>query len=195
MGDTIEYLPGSRNDLFFLPVDLNADGGRKYQPHYPSLSSERPLHIVHASNHRHYKGTRFLVDAVERLRREGLAVELTLVERVPNEEALKIYRTADIIFDQCLIGSHGYFAIEAMAIGKPVMVFIRKPELYLLRPEECPLINSPPDRIEVILRGLVNDRSCLNEIGVRGRQYVEKYYSLEAFAARLEKAYKDLGVM
>jgi hypothetical protein len=29
---------------------------------------------------------------------------------------------------------------------------------------------------------------------MRGRQYIEKYYSLSAFAARLQSAYEDLGL-
>ena len=73
MGDMIEYTPGSRNDLFFWPVDLDADGGRKYAPHYPPAEGDGPLRIVHAPNHRHFKGTSYLLDAVERLRRQGHA--------------------------------------------------------------------------------------------------------------------------
>jgi glycosyltransferase involved in cell wall biosynthesis len=192
MGDMIEYTPSSRNDLFFWPVDLDADRGRKYAPSYPSADSSEPLHLVHAPNHREYKGTRFLIDAVKRLQEEDAPLRLTLVERIPNDEALRIYREADVIFDQCIVGFHGYFAIEAMAMGKPVMVFIRKPQEYLLHPDECPLINSPADKIESILRDLLQDRARLHDLGVRGRRYVEKYFSLHAFARRLDQAYQEL---
>jgi len=194
MGDMIEYTPGSRNDLFFWPVDLEADGGEKYTPRYPSVLSDSPIRIVHAANHRHFKGTRYLIDVVKRLRTEGLQFELELVERVPNREALELYRTADIIFDQCLIGFHGYFAIEAMALGKPVMAYIRKPEQYLLHYEKCPIINCRPDQIGSVLRELANDREKLYELGVRGRRYVERYFSVGAFAQRLGRAYVELGV-
>ena len=194
MGDMIEYTPGSRNDLFFWPLDLEAEGGKKYAPHYPSVLSGSPILIVHAANHRHFKGTRFLIEAVEHLRTEGLPIELELVERVPNKEALGIYRKADIIFDQCLIGFHGYFAIEAMALGKPVMAYIRKPEQYLLHHEECPIINCRADQIGSVLRELANDRERLHELGVAGRRYAEKYLSLDAFAQRLRRAYDALEV-
>jgi hypothetical protein len=189
MGDMIEYTPGSRNDLFFWPVDLHADGGTRYAPRYPDPDAAGPVRVVHAPNHRQFKGTRFLVAAVERLRREGLPVELTLVERVPNREALEIYRTADVVFDQCLIGFHGYFALEALAMGKPVMVFIRDPARYLLHPEECPFINTPAPRVEAVLRELVRDRQRLHALGRQGRRYIEKHFTLEAFAERLRRAY------
>ena len=141
-----------------------------------------------------YKGTHFLIEAIEKLQSRGFPVQLTLVEKLPNSEALKIYRTADIIFDQCLIGFHGYFALEGMAMGKPVMCYIRKPQEYLLNPEECPIINTHIDTLEQDIEELVNDRDRLRKIGIKSRQYIEKYFTLDAFADRLKKAYQDLGV-
>jgi hypothetical protein len=192
MGDMIEYTPGSRNDLFFWPLDLDADGGRKYAPQYPPRQSQRPLRIVHAPNHRQFKGTRFLITAVERLRGDGCPVELVLVEGLPNDQALEIYRTADLVFDQCLIGFHGYFALEAMAFGKPVLCFIRKPQAYLLDAGQCPIVNTPAERVEATLRELAADRGRLDELGRRGRRYVEEHFTLAAFARRLQRAYDDL---
>ncbi len=194
MGDMIEYTPGSRNDLFFWPLDLQADKGRKFAPRYPDAVSTAPVRIIHAPNHRHFKGTRHLLEAVERIRQDGIKLDLQLVENVPNSEALEIYRSADLIFDQCLIGFHGYFAIEAMAMGKPVIAYIRKPQQYLLWPEECPLINAPADRLETVLRELIVDRARLHRLGTAGRRYVERHYTLEAFADRLQRAYKERRV-
>jgi hypothetical protein len=152
-----------------------------------------PVRVVHAPNHRGFKGTHYLLDAVARLQAEGQPVELQLVERVPNRQALEIYRTADIVFDQCLIGFHGYFALEALALGKPVMVFIRDPNRYLLRPGECPFVNAPADQVEAVLRELVRDRQRLHDLGKQGRRYIERYFSLEAYANRLRRTYRELG--
>ena len=112
---------------------------------------------------------------------------------VPNDRALELYRTADLVFDQCLIGFHGYFALEAMAMGKPVVCFIRKPREYLLDGEECPIVNAAADRLEATLRDLLGDRRRLHQLGRQGRRYVEKHFSLGAFAGRLQRAYDDLG--
>jgi glycosyltransferase involved in cell wall biosynthesis len=119
-------------------------------------------------------------------------IELILVEGVPNRQALDIYRTADIIFDQCLIGFHGYFALEAMAIGKPVMVFIRYPQKYLVNPHECPIVNTPVHELRSNILMLVKNRQLLRDLGEQGRRYIEKYYSLPAFAKRLGKVYEEL---
>lgn len=194
MGDMIEYTPGSRNDLFFWPLDLAEGNGEKYRPTPSRYDGTRPLRIVHAANHRMFKGTRFLEEAVRQLKAEGLAAELVIVEGVSNAQALELYRSADVIFDQCLIGFHGYFALEGMALGKPVMCYIRKPAQYLLHPEECPIINSNPATLKEDIRRLARDPARLATAGERGRRYIEKYFTVEAFAGRLDQAYRDLGV-
>ena len=194
MGDMIHYTPASRNDVFFWPIDLAAAEGVKYAPAYPDPEGWAPIKVVHAANHRAFKGTDFLVGAVEELQREGWAIELVLVEKMPNELALAHYRSADIIFDQCLIGFHGYFALEGMALGKPVMSFVRHPEEYLLAPEECPIVNTSLQTLKRDLTDLCRDRRQLRSLGIRGRQYIEKYYTIEAVSRRMADAYRDMGV-
>jgi hypothetical protein len=51
-----------------------------------------------------------------------------------------------------------------------------------------------PEEIESTLRRLTKSRAMLYELGKKGRQYVEKYYSTDAFATRLKQAYKELQV-
>ncbi len=195
MGDMIEYTPGSRNDLFYWPLDL--EGKHSSKPAFGDLEKKDhlTLRVVHAPNHREFKGTRYLEEAVSALQMDGVPIELVLVEKLSNDEALTVYRTADVIFDQCLIGFHGYFALEAMALGKAVMCYIRKPDEYLLAPQECPIINTHVETLREDLRRLVSSRDELESIGRRGRQYVERYYSREAFAGRLRRAYLDLGIL
>lgn len=195
MGDMTEYTPGSRNDLFYWPLDLKGMHANSLEPSSSSVAACRRLRVVHAPNHREFKGTRYLEEAIRSLQEEGELIDLILVENLPNREALEVYRTADVIFDQCLIGFHGYFALEAMALGKPVMCYIRKPKEYLLHPDECPIINTSIDTLKDDLRRLISSRDELDSLGRRGRQYVERYFSREAFASRLREAYWDLGLL
>lgn len=190
MGDMAEYLPLARHDLFFWPLDF--EEAKFAQGSVPQLHAG-PLRVVHAPNHPQFKGSSYLIEAIEQLRAEGVAIELVRVERVPNEQALAMYRTADIVFDQCLIGFHGYFALEAMALGKPVMVFVRKPS-YLLHPKECPMILITRDNIAQHLRELASNRAQLAEIGRRSRDYMLRHYGLDAFAQRLAHAYQEEGL-
>ena len=194
MGDMIEYTPGSSNELFFWPIDLDSEGGQRYQPSFPDAGAQGNVRIAHAPNHRMFKGTHHLERAVRELQSDGVPVELVLVEKVPNARALELYRSADIIFDQCLVGFHGYFALEGMALGKPVMCFIRKPADYLLHAAECPIINTHVLTLKEDIRRLVAERESLHGIGKQGRAYIEKYFSVPAFSRRLDEAYRRLGV-
>lgn len=191
IGDMKRYTPGSVNDLFYWPIDLDDP---RYEPAYPSADQDRPLRVVHAPNHRHFKGTDHLIAAVESLQARGINIELDLIENLTNDQALKRYREADVIFDQCLIGFHGYFALEAMALGKPVLCFIRDPDADLLAPDDCPIINITPGTIAQTLEALASDRGRLDQLGRAGRAYAERYYSIAAFAQRYRRALERLGV-
>lgn len=192
MGDMTEYVPGSNTNQFYWPIAAS--------PHpndqgflTDTFTASKPMRVVHAANHRFFKGTERLVQAVHTLKAEGLPVDLTLVEGLDNASAMELYRSADVIFDQCLIGFHGYFALEAMALGKPVLCFVRDRDRYLLSPEECPIIDTHPDTLADDLRRLLKAGGGeLQRIGALGQTYVLKHYSVEAFSARLGSFYSTL---
>jgi hypothetical protein len=150
----------------------------------------RELVVVHAPNHRHYKGTAHLERAVERLRGEGVAIALDLVERVPNTEALRRYAAADIVADQFLAGTYALFAIGGMALGKPVVCYLND-RFRPWHPEwdECPIVSASPDDLVDVLRRLASDAGLRAEAGGRGPQYVEKWHSLESVGRDLAATY------
>lgn len=149
--------------------------------------------VVHASNHRHYKGTRFVINAVEQLRAEGLPVELILVEGVPRSAAKAIYERADIIAADFLIGGYAYFAIEGMALGKPVLSYLNE-RFAAYHPEwaECPIVNASPATLVTQLRRLALDFDLRRTLGDRGPAYVRKVHSLESVGAQLDRIYRQL---
>jgi glycosyltransferase involved in cell wall biosynthesis len=151
------------------------------------------VRVVHAPNHPHYKGTRFLLQAVERLQGERLPVELVLVQGKPNDEARREYGRADVVADQFLIGAYALFAIEGMALGKPVLCRL-DPELARHHPEwsDCPIVSADPESLEAELRRLVEDPERRRNLGSRGPEYVRAVHSLEAVGARLDEIYRRL---
>jgi glycosyltransferase involved in cell wall biosynthesis len=149
--------------------------------------------VVHAPNHRHYKGTRFIEEAVEQLRGEGLPIELVVVEGMTNDEAKAVFARADIVADQFLLGAYALFAIEAMALGKPTMCFLND-RFRPFHPEwdECPIVNADPDTLTDELRRLALDPGRRRELGARGPGYVRRYHSLEAVGAVLDRIHREL---
>jgi hypothetical protein len=183
-GLSLSYLPNPK-DLDYLVLDTEL-----YQPAYTDAPIERPLRVVHVPNHPHFKGTRFLTDAVERLRTEGHPIELTMLTGVSHEQAVELMRASDIVADQFIGGSFGQTAVEAMALGKPVLCYVRDDRNVPER-SQFPIINVDPDTLYATLADLCNSPEKLPAIGRRSREYVVKHYSLEAFALRLDQLYQD----
>ena len=147
------------------PIDLQR---------YQYLDSEKHTgntKILHAPSDRGIKGTKYVIKAVEDLREEGYDVELVLVENMSHEKAVECYKSSDIVVDQLLAGWYGVFAIECMAMGKPVCVYIKEElESYL---HSNPLVNTSPARLKEDLRILLEDEKLRSKIGREARRFVE----------------------
>lgn len=168
--------------LTCYPVDTDAINTDATLP--PTVSG--PIRIAHAANHRGVKGTEFLIEAVRALREQGYEIELDLIERVPNHEALRRIGLADIYVDQLVMG-YALAAQEAMAMGRVVISPVDGlPETDLFRTysylNECPIISASQRSIKQVLEGLIADRQRWPEIGRASREFVTRRHSFAACA-------------
>jgi glycosyltransferase involved in cell wall biosynthesis len=161
----------------------------------------RPLRILHAPNHRTIKGTQFFLRAVEELQAEGVAVELILLERMPNHKIKEVMESVDVVADQLIIGWFAMFAIEGMALEKPVLCYLR-PEFVdlfttygLLTAGEIPIINCTPLTVKTAIRDLALNRDQLAQIGRRSREFVTKHHSTAAIGKVFDQINQSLGLM
>lgn len=161
----------------------------------PRAHTEDRFTILHAPTNRGVKGTDRIVKAVERLRARHPEVELLLVENTPHEQVRELYRSADLVIDQVLLGWYGGFAVEAMALGRPVLAYVRPEDLHFIPAEmrdELPVINSTPDQLDDVLERVYADRASLPEAGLRSRAFVEKWHDPMRIAARTKTAYEKI---
>jgi hypothetical protein len=187
MGDMMAYVPNARN-LNYWPFDVASAPYVGVQ-----WDGRRPLKIVHVPNHAWAKGTHYLQQVIERLGRQGVPFDYVQISKKPNAEILRLIGEADIVADQFIAGWHGYTALEAMALGKIVLCFIREDNM-LLAPAECPIISADPDSLADVLTRLAHaSPQKLQEQGAAGRAYVERHFSVPAVALRLGKLYLDTG--
>lgn len=142
------------------------------------------VRILHNPNHRGSKGTEFVIDAVERLRSEGLKVELVLAEKVPNQRIREMMQEVDVHADQFIYSGYATSAIEAMSSGLPVLAnlhheaYTRVFRRYAFL-DECPILSTTPESLYGNLRLLVTHPELRRRLGAAGRDYAEKYHSLE----------------
>jgi hypothetical protein len=182
-GSVRRFLP--RNDIYCKSLAVDTD---TLKPP-PSFSGNLVPVIVHAPNHRNVKGTQFLLDALTELRRQGVKFELKLVEKTARSDAIEIYKTADIIADQFVMGAYGVFALECMALGKPVLTYLDHD--HLCNPVfNVPIVNTNRHNLTTVLAVLIAIPELRQRIGMASRLAMEKYQSLSAIG-ELNKAMYD----
>lgn len=152
-------------------------------------SGDRPL-VVHAAARPARKGTSFVEAACAEL-----PVDLDVVHGVTHDEAVERYRRADIVVDQLNSGWYGLFAIEAMAMGKPVVGFLH--EEAVRSTEEAfgvrvPISRTTKETLADTLRPLVEDAAERQRSGEACRAYVEAVHDDERVADRLLELYAQL---
>lgn len=174
-----------------LCVELNRWKRNKPQNNADGVSEE--VYIVHSPNHRGFKGTEFIIDAIEQLKFEGLKIKFILLENVPNEKVREILtEQSDILIEQIIFTGYGMNGMEGMASGNAVIANLDNKEIttifrrysYL---NECPILSSSPENIKDNLRLLITNPVLRNQLGDACRKYVEKYNSTEAITAFFEQ--------
>ncbi len=168
-----------------IPPGVDLD---RYREHPPS-DRERPL-VVHAPSSRARKGTEHVVAACARL-----PVDLRLVEGLPHEQARRLYEDADIVVDQLNAGWYGVFAIEAMALGKPVLTYLEDEPVRATERAfdvEVPIVSVTAETLRDRLAPLVASVEERRRRGAASRAYVEHVHGVEPMTDRLLAVYASL---
>jgi glycosyltransferase involved in cell wall biosynthesis len=179
--DALRWVPDAR----VVPPGLDL---REYTP-VPPTESARPV-VVHAPSSRRRKGTEHVVAACE-----GLEVELDIVEGLRHDEARRRYERADIVVDQLNAGWYGIFALEAMALGKPVLSFLRAEavqETESATGVEVPIVPVTKETLRDRIADLAASPDDRRQLGAAARTYVERMHDADIGADRLIEIYRSL---
>jgi glycosyltransferase involved in cell wall biosynthesis len=174
-----QFLPYASVEIEKFDVKLPATEGRPK--------------IVHAPSDGSIKGTSMILGALEQLKAR-YDFDLILVEKKTHEEALALYRSADIAIDQVLAGWYGGFAVEMMAMGKPVACYIREGDMKFVPSamrEDMPILQIDPGRLVDDLAALLERRAEWQDIGNRSRRYVERWHNPDRIAQAMLDAYRS----
>jgi glycosyltransferase involved in cell wall biosynthesis len=155
----------------------------------PPSERRRPK-IVHAPSSRRRKGTEHVIAACQ-----GLDADLEIVEGLRHDEAFERYRQADIVVDQLNAGWYGIFAIECMALGKPVVAFLHDEAVRRTQDAfgiEVPIVSATAETLQERLRPLVADPDERRRRGAASRAYVERVHDVEHVTDRLLELYAGL---
>jgi hypothetical protein len=187
--DLLHVLPARAEFLPYGNVDL-----RDWVPGRSHHLAPQRLTVVHAPTHRGVKGTPYVLRAVQRLQSEDkLDFDFVLVEGLSHAQARRLYQQADLLVDQLLVGWYGGLAVEFMALGKPVICYIREPDLQFLPAamrQDLPILRATPSTLYDVLKAwLTLYRHTLPSVGQRSRAYVERWHDPLRLADYLKGEY------
>ncbi len=169
-------------DATVLPrvIDLEA------WPEQQSVQREVPV-VLHVPSRRGTKGTDRILAGLDRLRDEGVAFEMRLLEGVPHAEARAAIADADVVVDNIISGDYEVVSIETMASSRVAVANVGA-DVAAAFPD-APVVSLDPDTFVAGMRGLLTDRARRLELAGRGRAYVARTHDASVIAARLLEAY------
>jgi hypothetical protein len=176
---TAEFLPYANVNLQEIEVSLPSQSGR-------------PL-VLHAPTDPLIKGSAEIEAALAVLAQE-FDFDFQKITNVPHAEAMKLYARADLVIDQILGGWFGGFAVELMAMGKPVAAYIRDEDMGFVPKEMAqalPILRLDPRSLVDDLRRVFEQRSLWPAIGQQSRAFVERWHDPARIAAAMLRIYAD----
>ena len=182
--EVLPYVEPYYRRVHVIPLAIELD---QFPPQFPSLSENNPL-VLHAPTNREFKGTAYVEKAIEALRKQ-LRFRYVRIEKMSHQEAVAMYRQADIVIDQILCGSYGLLSVEAMAYGKPVIAYVR-PDLLARYEDGPPICTANPDTIYDILKSLLLSPEKRLQAGQAGRRFVERYHDGGKVADQILQVYQ-----
>lgn len=130
--------------------------------------------VVHAPSKRQVKGTTDILNVLERLKAEGIAFELKVLENLPNHEVRDLLLRADILIDQPDMPTHGMLALEGMVTGCAVVG--GNNEEFVSIPPSRPELHIDSRDLYSPLKRILTDKSLRLKLASEGRPFVEKYH-------------------
>jgi len=142
---------------------------------------KRPL-IVHAPTARGVKGTEFVLEALDKLRGEGIEFDFKLIENMPNQKLIELLIEADIVIDELSSDTIGVLSTEAMATGNAVLTGYLADLVKI--PLPCPVLNTNKSNVYNNVKRLIVDLDYRTQLARQGREYVNKHHNIEKIVMR-----------
>lgn len=164
---------GMKNLRRYIPVPVNT---QKISYH-PNIVKNGKIVIYHSITRPKEKGSDYIVKAMNFIQEKyPNDVECIVREMVPYTEWLELMDKANVIVDQCKSYTGGMTAALSLARGKVVLSGFAPETFPSIQTPDCPIYDITPNTEQIIrtLEGIIEQKNSIEEIGYRGRKFVEK---------------------
>jgi glycosyltransferase involved in cell wall biosynthesis len=200
--DLIAHATRVRPDSVFIPNPINLE---RFRPTKPSDGTTTRILLM--SRFEAVKGPETAVGMIRELKRRDPRVQvdafdwgvaksefadpgqMNLIPTVPYRDMPALLNAYDVIVGQFRLGIVSMSELEAMACGKPVVSHFAYPEVY---DEPPPLFSTRNiyDGADTLTR-LVEDKKMREEVGQKGRVWVEEHHDFLHVAKLVERHYQE----
>jgi glycosyltransferase involved in cell wall biosynthesis len=170
--DLLEYAP----DAIWIPNCIPWHGLSKI-----NRNDDRVI-IGHAPTDRFYKGTKYFLETMDKLKKKYPNVDCLLIENKPHKEAMQLLQTCDIVvdsvgfYDKRQVGWYGVLTNEAQQMGIPCCTWIKSGlEPFLEEPNG--IVNVTKDNVAQRLEELIFDENLRENLGRNGKKYVRRVHN------------------
>jgi glycosyltransferase involved in cell wall biosynthesis len=161
-------------------------------PDYEPLPfREQPKLVLHAPTNRLIKGTRYVEAAFAKLKPRFPDVEFRIVEKTAWPRLKDQMAECDVFVDQVFMGWYGMVSVEAMALARPALAYVR-PD-FEPRARDCPVVRTSLETLAEDLAALLGDAPRRRALGEAGRAYVEREHEAHVIARRVLEVYHRIG--
>jgi Glycosyl transferases group 1 len=182
--ELLEHVRGFFRTVYVMPAPVEIP-----PPQTPlePLPGDGPI-VLHAPSNSVVKGTASIVAAIEQAAAR-CPLRRRLVSGVPQVQLLAEIARADIVIDQMNSETSGIFALQAMALGKPVVCEYSRDMLAPFA-QGTPLVNANPETLAERLRELCLDERLRRELGAEGARFVRSVHDSNLVAGATELVYE-----
>lgn len=194
----------SQIHMQYKSIDLN-----RWKPHMDipeefKLPETKKLRILHSffnqhreSNGKNIKGSPYIIEAIERLKSEGFDVEYFYINDVESKNMRYYQAQADIVVEQLIYGWWGSTGLECMALGKPVICYLRedaKKNFFKNFPKynSLPIIEANITNIYEVLKKTIIDKDYRDRKAKESRVFAEQFFDINKNIIEFENILVEL---
>ena len=157
----------------------------------PEESDGPPL-VVHAPSDPRVKGTDHVAAAISSLEATGVPLRFELLHGISRTAVRSALERSAIVVDQLNAGWYGGLAVEAMALGKPVVAALDLLEHPCLPRElrrDVPVVDASAETLAARLSELLASVEERRRLGSAGRSFVERWHDPRKIARTVVATY------
>lgn len=179
-----------------IPIQMNDTNSSPNEGCERSMgNTSKPIRILHSPSHPPAKGSEFIKEAIENLKKRGYLIEFVVIHGRPFADVIEEIQKCDFVVDQVYSDTPmAGFATESAWFGKPSVV--GGYGWALLRgfvPEDMwpPSQICHPDDIERAIEYLIYDREKRERLGQQAQVFVLEKWNAKAVAERFLRLIQD----